>query len=385
MLKSQEEELSNLLIEYSAGNYSAKGKLSDKNDEVDMIISGINMLGEELRETNVDKDYFLGIYNAVTDLVIITNTEGIIDEVNNSVLETFRIQKKKLINSDIHDLIGKKRSFFDNIKTQLNGTNGSFVFENVIHFNEIEIIGLVTYSKIIDRFGLQKGYLISIKDITESKKMEQLIMRAIISTEQKEQSRMADDLHDSLGQELSMTKLMLTNLEKYNKGDKNYSSLIETTKNILDEAITHLKEICFNLMPSVLIKGDIYLAIRELTLKLNSQNLIKFDYKHSGLKKEIDSEIEIMIFRIIQEFVNNSIKHSEASNVLINTIICPKDGFKIKLSDNGKGFNMEILKPYTDSRGINNLESKIKAFNGTYSLESKEGIGTKLTIHFPKI
>ncbi|MFT6002366.1 MAG: CII-binding regulator of phage lambda lysogenization HflD, partial [Flavobacteriales bacterium] len=68
MLKSQEEELSNLLIEYAAGNYTVKGKLSEKQDEVDMIIQGINMLGEELMATNVSKDYFLSIYNAVTDL-----------------------------------------------------------------------------------------------------------------------------------------------------------------------------------------------------------------------------------------------------------------------------------------------------------------------------
>ena len=102
-------------------------------------------------------------------------------------------------------------------------------------------------------------------------------MRTIISTEQNEQKRMADDLHDSLGQELSMTKLMVTNLEKFNKGDKNYHKLIDTSKMILDEAITHLREICFNLMPSVLIKGNIYLAINEFVKKLNAQNLINFD------------------------------------------------------------------------------------------------------------
>lgn len=385
MLKSQEEELSNLLIEYSAGNYSAQGKISEHNDEVDMIISGINMLGEELLATNVDKDYFLSIYNAVTDLIIITDNDGIIEDVNNSVCNTYSVEKKDVIGKDVHEIIGEKKSMFDKIKVKLSGKLDSFVFENVIHFNGIEIIGLVSCSKIIDRFNVHKGYLISVKDITESKKTEQLIMRTIISTEQHEQKRMADDLHDSLGQELSMTKLMVSNLEKYNGGDKDYKLLIDTTKNILDEAITHLREICFNLMPSVLIKGDIFLAINEFVKKLNNQNIINFEYKHEGDKKEINSEIEIMIFRITQEFVNNSIKHSEADNVFIKTKINKKTGLIVDMSDNGKGFNMNILKPYTDGRGINNLESKVKAFNGKYSLKSKEGVGTNLIIHFPEI
>ena len=106
MLKSQEEELSNLLIEYSAGNYSVKGKLSENNDEVDMIIAGINMLGEELEETNVDKEYFLSIYNAVTDLILITNIDGTIQDINNSVCQTLAVSKEEIIGIDAHLIIG---------------------------------------------------------------------------------------------------------------------------------------------------------------------------------------------------------------------------------------------------------------------------------------
>ena len=102
MLKSQEDEISNLLIEYAAGNYTVKGKLSEKQDEVDMIIQGINMLGEELMATNISKDYFLNIYNSVTDLIIILDKNQNILDINSSVCSLFKIEPKEVIGKSIY-------------------------------------------------------------------------------------------------------------------------------------------------------------------------------------------------------------------------------------------------------------------------------------------
>jgi signal transduction histidine kinase len=183
-----------------------------------------------------------------------------------------------------------------------------------------------------------------------------------------------------------MAKLMVTNLEVYGeKNDQNFNRLIQTSKHILDEAITHIREICYNLMPSVLIKGNIEIALSEFVKKLNSQNIIRFHYKSEGNFDNLNSEIEIVIFRIVQEFINNSIKHSKAKNVTIVTKINWDNNFFIELKDDGVGFNLKKLKPNTDGRGINNLKTKVNAFEGEYSLTSKENEGTRLKITFPKI
>ena len=386
MLKSQEEELSNLLIEYAAGNYTVKGKLSEKQDEVDMIIQGINMLGEELMATNVSKDYFFSIYNAVTDLIIILDNNQNISDINSSVCSLFNIELNEVIGKSIYHIIGDKKSTFSKFERIKDSSINSYTFEAEIDYNNIKIIGLLTSSKIIDRVNNKQGFLIKIKDITQAKKTEQRIIQTIVRTEQNEQKRMADDLHDSLAQEVAMAKLMVTNLEVYGeKNDQNFNKLIQTSKHILDEAITHIREICYNLMPSVLIKGNIEIALSEFVKKLNSQNIIRFHYKSEGNFDNLNSEIEIVIFRIVQEFINNSIKHSKAKNVTIVTKINGDNNFFIELKDDGVGFNLKKLKPNTDGRGINNLKTKVNAFEGEYSLTSKENEGTKLKITFPKI
>lgn len=384
MLESQEEEISNLLIEYAAGNYAAKGSLSNNLDSVDMIIQGINMLGEELQATNVSKDYFLSIYNAVTDIIIILDNDSIITDVNCAASSIFNISSDDIIGKSIYHFIGDKKSAILEFSKIPDSIAKSYTYEGEINYNNKKIIGLITSSRIIDRFEEQKGYLIKIKDITETRKTEKRIVQAIIKTEQHEQKRMADQLHDSLAQEVAMAKLMVTNLEAYANNDPNFYRLIETSKDILDEAITHIREICYNLMPSVLIKGNIDVAISEFVKKLNSQNIIGFKYESQGNFDDINPEIEIMVFRIVQEFVNNSIKHSDAKNVIIKAEINSENEFCIELTDNGIGFNPKKLKPYTDGRGINNLKSKVNAFEGKYTLTSEIDKGTSLVIVFPK-
>ena len=162
MLKSQEEELSNLLIEYAAGNYTVKGKLSEKQDEVDMIIQGINMLGEELMATNVSKDYFFSIYNAVTDLIIILDNNQNISDINSSVCSLFNIELNEVIGKSIYHIIGDKKSTFSKFERIKDSSINSYTFEAEIDYNNIKIIGLLTSSKIIDRVNNKQGFLIKI-------------------------------------------------------------------------------------------------------------------------------------------------------------------------------------------------------------------------------
>jgi len=323
--------------------YSLKGELSEKQDEVDMIIQGINMLGEELMATNVSKDYFLSIYNAVTDLIIILDNDQKISDINSSVCSLFDIEPNELVGKSIYHLLGDKKQALLKFKRIEDSTPNAYTFEGEIDYNNVKIISLLTSSKIIDRFNNKQGFLIKIKDVTESKKTEQRIIQTIVRTEQNEQKRMADDLHDSLAQEVAMAKLMVTNLEAYGeKNDRNFNKLIETSKYILDEAITHIREICYNLMPSVLIKGNIDIALSEFVKKLNSQNIIRFHYKSEGNFDNLNSEIEIVIFRIVQEFINNSIKHSKAKNVTIVSKINTDNNFFIELKDDGTRFKHKV-------------------------------------------
>ena len=188
-MKEEEQiaEISNLLLEYSAGNYEYQGDISDQVNELDMIISGINMLGEELLSTNVSKEYFSSIFNAVTDLVLIIGEQGNLLDVNKAAEERLEISRDNLQDLHIDQLV--LSPIFDTIQTELiNGSGHSFVKEEILQSaSNTTIYGLFTCSKIIDRFGVFKGYLISIKDITEQKENEKVILKTIFTTQQREQ------------------------------------------------------------------------------------------------------------------------------------------------------------------------------------------------------
>lgn len=386
MRKSQIDEISDLLLSYSAGDYHVKGEISENVDEIDMIILGINMLGEELRSTNVSKEYFSSIFNAVTDLVLIADSDGELIDVNESAVKSLQYSKEYLLKNNFTHLLNEPDSgLFKLIRTSLKGKKNKFLVESELAKKSGEVIfGLFTCAKIFDRFGKFNGYLISVKDITKQKENEKLILKTILSTQNAEQRRVADDLHDSLGQELSMAQLMLSNLTRFKVEDQEYYNLVEMCTEILQTSIARLREICFDLMPNVLVKGGLELAVETLVDKLQSLDKMKIDFVSTENFPRLFSELEIVIYRIIQEFINNIIKHSTADELNIHLIEHDKT-VKISLSENGQGFDLAKLENVGENRGISNIKTKVLAFNGQYGFKSEIGKGTELWVEFPKI
>ena len=385
MLETQEQEISNLLLEYAAGNYSVKGKVSSNNDEVDMIIAGINMLGEELLETNISKEFFSSVFNAVNDLIFILTPEGLISDINKAVQSMFALKYKEIIGKSLSEYVKEDVVFFNEIQKKLSKSNTPCIHEAIIQVNEVEeIIGLMTCSNIVNRFGEFEGYLVNIKDITESKNTEKLIIKNTITTQQQEHERIADDLHDSLGQELSFVKLMFSNIERLSKNDTKLLKMVNSAREVLDESIANLRGICFDLMPSVLIKGGLDLALEEFINRLNSQNIMKFNYNSSNKMPRFIKDFEVMLYRLVQEFINNSIKHSAAKNVNLSLKYSKTKGVELIIEDNGKGFEIDDLDVKDDGRGVNNIKTKVLAFDGTHLLESALGEGVRLSLSFKK-
>jgi len=386
--RSQLEEISNLLLAYSAGEYHVKGKISANVDELDMIISGINMLGEELQATNVSRDFFLSIFNSVSDFVFIVNDDGKLIDVNKAVCDFFNFDSEAAINQTFSDFVSDSDSgIFKIIQNKLQSKQDIFRKEITLKSSGDKIIyGACTSTIIYDRFGKFNGYLVIIKDITEQKEKENLILRTIISTQQNEQKRVASDLHDAFGQELSMVRLMVANLIQHKQDDKHYLQIAKTCIEMLDNASKHLREICFDIMPSVLIKGGLTEGVKLLVNQLKVQNVIQVDFSYSKNFPRINPDVEIASYRIIQEFVNNMIKHAKAKKLVIKLLFTKPNEFTIQLIDDGIGFNInQRISDGREHRGLQNIHSKVKAYNGTCMLESSPGKGTQLIIQFPII
>jgi signal transduction histidine kinase len=205
------------------------------------------------------------------------------------------------------------------------------------------------------------------KLMTIANEHQQQLINSEISTQERERERIAKELHDSVGTDLSALKLIISqNLQK------NSNDVEEQLQSIIHE----IKNIIYELTPPGLERFGLFKVLKNYIEKLNPIGIqIQFDSYGDEIK---DFNTSITIFRIIQELISNSLKHSSATNITI-TINSFPDLISILYEDNGIGFNYDSINP---GLGLQNIESRIKLMQGTIAFDSSE-FGICYTIDIP--
>lgn len=201
------------------------------------------------------------------------------------------------------------------------------------------------------------------------------LSRDILIGKEIERKRIARDLHDSFGQKLYAIKLFVCALDNLTDDPEQAKNIRQDIKNMLDESIVNLREISDDLAPSSLSNEGLRNTIIQLINRQNciTQNLIT--YEISGLETYQLSETDaIFIFRILEEFICNSLKHSKATNIHVDIRIINKS-LHIKLKDNGIGFKMGKV---IMSHGLKNIQSRLLAIKAKNEFISKPKFGTIL-------
>jgi signal transduction histidine kinase len=216
---------------------------------------------------------------------------------------------------------------------------------------------------------------------SEILKQQELASKAVIEAEENERKRIAGDLHDGVGQLMSAVKLNLASI----KGDIPFSS--EEQSNVFDKALALVDEGCrevrnvsHNIMPNALLKSGLATAVRDFLNKIDSKT-IQIHLYTEGLTEKIDANVEIVLYRVIQESVNNVIKHSGANQLHIS-LIKDTDGISVTIEDNGRGFDLADISRY-EGLGLKNIQSRIQYLKGTVEWDSAPGKGTVVAIHVP--
>ena len=150
--------------------------------------------------------------------------------------------------------------------------------------------------------------------------------------------------------------------------------------NLLDESCREVRTVSHIMMPNALLKNNLGIAISEFADKITSKNL-RVHVSAEGLEERLDSNIEIVLYRVIQECVNNVIKHSEATTLDIS-LIRDKDGVSCTIEDNGKGFDVTDTDKY-EGIGLKNIITRIGYLKGTVDFDSAPGRGTLIALHVP--
>ena len=216
---------------------------------------------------------------------------------------------------------------------------------------------------------------------TEMLKQQEKAAQAVINAEESERQRIAAELHDGLGQLFSAVKLNLSGIRDHIEfKDEHSKNMFTKTINMVDESCREVRVISHQMAPNVLLKSGLTAAIRDFINKIDARKL-KINLETFGLQKKLDQNVEAVLYRIIQESVNNVIKHAEASSLDIQ-LSRDEDGINVMIEDNGKGFSQ----PHSESAhgmGLKNIISRVNYLKGTVEISSEPGRGTLVAIYIP--
>lgn len=209
------------------------------------------------------------------------------------------------------------------------------------------------------------------------KDQELLQIDKMIEGQEKERQRIAEELHDQIGNLLTTLKMNLHVL----KNDPN-TSLFEKTDQIIDETYKEVRNIAHLNNTGVIGNNGLYQAVNQIAEKMSVRRKINFQVIPFGLDKPIDNGIEILLFRTIQELCTNILKYAEATEVMIYLNQYDDSEINVIVEDNGKGFEVGLLKT-TKGIGLKNIERRIEQRNGTFSIDTATGRGTSIIINLP--
>ncbi|MDF2193709.1 sensor histidine kinase [Paraflavitalea sp. CAU 1676] len=221
------------------------------------------------------------------------------------------------------------------------------------------------------------------KRINELQTEKQLAAtEAVLQGEEQERTRLAKDLHDGLGGMLSGIKSSFSTLKGNLLMDQENLRSFERGIDLLDSSISEMRRVAHNLMPEALVKFGLDTALRDFCSDIRQSVSIKLQYQSSGMENAvISSNTAIVIYRIVQELINNTLKHAGANTALVQ-LIKNESGITITVEDDGKGLDKARLQ---QPRGIgwSNIQSRIEYINGTMDIQSAPGKGTSILIELP--
>ena len=207
------------------------------------------------------------------------------------------------------------------------------------------------------------------------------ITEAVMLAEENERKRIAADLHDSVAQKMYVAKLNLevfeANLPSLNQEQRQvYNNIFS----LVDDSCSEVRNLSHSMMPQAFFKSGLTDAVKKFIDQMKSNNLHIYFNTEGGIDK-LNKNMEIMIYRIIQECLQNVIKHAQADRVDIS-IIQTNNEIDITVEDNGIGFDMALLEP-NEGIGLKNIKSRVDFLNGQLDIDSRPGGGTVIAFYIP--
>lgn len=202
------------------------------------------------------------------------------------------------------------------------------------------------------------------------------ILTAVLRTEEKARSRFSKELHDGLGPLLSSAKMSLSALAR-DEHAADQREIIDNTTYVIDEAIRSLREISNNLSPHVLNDFGLARGVQNFIDKSAAMHDVKIRFTTNLRSERFDTDIEVILYRVICELINNSLKHAACTAVNLS-LSQTGSALVLDYTDNGRGFNPQAMMDC--GMGLSNISSRINSLGGVFDITSAKGKGMRASI-----
>lgn len=394
------EDINNLILELASGNFSASGSLSEHRDEFDAIITGINMLGEELRASTVSRDYLKNIFRGIVDMLIVLDNNYNIIEVNKTVTDLLKYNDKELVGEPFTKLFAGPKASIKTVNKKLSAKGFCYNIERVFKGKEGNKIPVsCSASLLYDNAENVQGILFIAKDISKIKQTEEDLKLK----NQELDTFIYKAAHDLKGPVASI--MGITNIAPIDVKDPvalKYFEMVQQCTEKLDKVLIHLREIAaidkahkdkrkidfISEVQSILDHFQNSEDFKKLKVFLDIQDVQNFYSNPKMLRMVFHNLIDNAIkFQrdTSNPFVRVKVKESKNSCI---SILVEDNGIGIKKKLHHKVFNM-FFRAHTASEGsglgLYMVKAFIKAMRGEVEMKSIENKGTCFSIELPNM
>ncbi|RFS18109.1 ATP-binding protein [Emticicia sp. C21] len=224
--------------------------------------------------------------------------------------------------------------------------------------------------------------------ITEEKyelvrKEDNVRSSALMEGQEEERRRLSRELHDGIGQMLTGLRLHSEKLKSLPFANDKQRKTFEEHSKLIEETIEATRMVSFNLMPPILTDFGLGAAIRLLTEYTSQTSNIQVSYESNYGQTRLNSNLEVNLYRIAQEALNNMIKHSKATEAKV-VLKKNKADIELNISDNGVGFDEKYVKKETIiNNGLPNMQTRVRLLGGQMDIQAKSAKGTRITVKIP--
>ncbi|MBW6492741.1 MAG: PAS domain S-box protein [Lentimicrobium sp.] len=363
----------------------------DSQQEFKLLAESFNTMLDIIDKTTVSEVYLKSIINNLFGALLVTDQQCNIRSINNATSELLGYNETELIGKPLASLFNQDFQNQPQPVTEKIDLEELAVlmrkYSQMFSKSKLPIPVFVTCTLLKNNDNKMNGLVLVAHDLTEQKAYEEKIeqirkdrMIAINEAQEQERMRIATDIHDGLGQMLTSISYSIQKLIESRYDPEPIQNIL----NQIDAAILETKNLAHNLIPLALKDFGLISAVRSLIERANRLNNTLFVFDAYDFEGRIDPKLEKTIYRICQESLNNIVKHAKATKATFQ-LFRTNEQITLVIDDNGVGFDTDAKIDEQSGSGIGlmSIRERVARYNGTFTIDSKQGTGTELIIEIP--